>query len=187
MSNDEKNNRVIGVLRELYNNKNWDASLPLKVLKKRIGAYISQLEHEAEHSDAPKKSNAATETLPDGYVKIYVMLHQNDGENLKSWNASLLSLTSSVLGRAVYAAELEAEQALKSKADKSKEGYAELWVPEDIIIKLPLDKSVFDKNGYKILSVKQKAIKKQNIKYFYHALGNKYKFSDSSIMPMAKK
>jgi Dot/Icm secretion system protein IcmQ len=189
MSDDEnfikKTKSIIAVLQDFYNNKNWNASLPLKVLKKRVGAYISQLEHDVENiesssNDESKDSNAKN-IFPAGYIKIYIMLHQSDGENLKSWNTSLLSLTSSVLGRAVYASEHEAIKVLSYKEYKEKEGYAELWVPEDVIINLPAEKSVFDRDGQKILSLKQKAIKVENIKYFSHALGNKYEFINSAI------
>lgn len=185
MSSDENKKKIksiIAVLQDLYSNKNWNASLPLKVLKKRVGAYIAQLEHEAENNAPSYSQSKHIETvLPVGYLKIYIMLHQNSGENLKSWNSCLLSLTSSVLGRAVYASEHEAVKALSYKEDKAKDGYAELWVPEDVIIKLPAEKSLFDRDGQKILSLKQKSIKVENIKYFFHALGYKYAFIDSRI------
>lgn len=191
MSSDEnfkKTASIIATLRDLYDNENWNASLPLKVLKKRVGAYISQLEHDLESlSQNENKHPETAKALPAGYIKIYVMLHQNSGENIKSWNASLLSLTSSVLGRAVYATEHEAIKALSYKEYKAKDGYAELWVPEDIVVKLPAEKSLFDRDGQKILSLKQRSIKKENIKYFFHAVGNKYAFINSAITQVAKK
>ena len=187
----KKSKSIITVLRDLYNNKNWDASLPLKVLKKRVAAYISQLENDIENIESSPDSGAekkvSVKILPAGYVKIFIMLHQNDGERLMSWNASILSLTSSVLGRAVYAKESEAVKAMSHKEYKEKEGYVELWVSRDVIIDLPDEKSIFDKDGQKILSLKQKAITTENIKYFVHASDNKYEFINSVVSAIVEK
>ena len=177
---------IVRVLDTLCSDSVWDKTLPLKVLKKRIVNFNNELKQEVaaptQSQDDIKSQLFDHNILKNDEMKLYIVLHHTKGKDLQSWTKVISELCVSTHGRPIYKTEQEAKNLLSYKMGSDKDGYVEIWIKKNALIEMPKDKILYDKDGNQLLSILPNAIKKDNIKYFIHGTGKKFKFDNSKLV-----
>lgn len=176
--------KLIEVLDSLLNSDEWDSSLFLKTVKKRLqdlraNAYTAVDEGIRESAKIGKDFGTVQE-LPPGYIKVYILLYQTEGNKLTNWQYSIKSLVGHNVSRPTYREERYAQELIRSKKDAEHYGYAIIHIPEDGIYQFTQVSK--DTLGHDMLMLKEGTVKLNNIEGFVHANKKRYKFFDGELI-----
>jgi intracellular multiplication protein IcmQ len=168
---------LLAILSNLLDSGNWDASLFLKVSKKRLLALRE--EAQALLSDL-QTASLSEEKQPAvhkkaGQCSIYMGLHLGGAVQMARWEHMLQTLSAYSVGRPVYAEEAHAKAALHAKLGRENDAYVEIVIDETAILPVPEDKMPKDRLQQPLLTLKMGAIYAENIARFVCS-GHTYRF-----------
>lgn len=174
---------IIGAVDHVLNANNWDDSLFLRnALKplKEIRESAIALKKEATATVADKQ--ITLRALEDDEVLVYISIFQSEGHNLRKWELQLSSLRSYLLGRPVYEKEEDVFKVVRQKLVQTSEAYVIVAVKKDDIQNFAYQAERVDRFGNPLLTLKDTAVKTENIFEFVHQ-GQRYFFVDGKLIP----
>lgn len=144
----------------------------LKEMRKKLSEDISDIESKEDFSaDFMSKNLAMQNSLQEVYISLYSL----EGTKLQSWEQIIINLRKHIVSRPVYATEEEVIAIIKTKEKKINEAYVSVFIKQEDILKVPVDKIPVDRLGQNMLVLKDNAITLDCINYFVH-LSGKYRY-----------
>jgi len=176
--------RLVETLSDLLKSGDWDSSLFLKTVKRRISDIINETRSamaNTHRSAVVVAGDLLKQAAPSGYVRVYVLLYQTDGSKLVNWQYALKTLLGYNVSRPTYRDERHIQELVRSKKDIERYGYAVVNIVERDVYsreQFPL-KDQFD---HEMVVLKENSIGKENIVGFIHANKRRYAFVDGELM-----
>lgn len=181
----EHNDAILKALDYAIQNGPWDKSNFLRSIGNRLigirdnfAKKINERSQEQIRADAHLANRLA---LRSGQQEVFVSLYSSDGSNLQSWERIIANLPRQMISRPIYANEEQVQALIKSKENKQNEGYVAIYINETDIIHLSADKTLMDKLGSPLLTLKDRALNVDNITRFVHLSGH-YKYSRGRLI-----
>lgn len=174
---------IIGAVDAIVNEQDWDQSLFLRnALKplKQLREEAIQLKNEATMNVGDQQ--IALRPLEDDEMLVYISIFQSAGDNLRKWELQLSSIRSHLLGRPVYEQEENVEKVLRQKLVKTSEAYITVVVKKADIQSFAYQAERVDRLGNPLLTLKNSAVKPENIFEFVHQ-GKRYFFRNGKLIP----
>jgi hypothetical protein len=179
----EVGKKLIEVLTEVLSNKQaWDSSLLLRAIKNKLDSLLREA-NEVVNEGLPQSSIAFKEiskALRPGYVQIYVLLYQFEGNKMQNWQYALRALVEHSTNRPAYRSEKDIQELIRSKREIEKYGYAVVNIKEESIY-IP-EKKAFDSQNHEIVSLKEGAINLQNLAGFVHGNKKYYELENNTLI-----
>ncbi|MCW5589612.1 MAG: Dot/Icm secretion system protein IcmQ [Legionellales bacterium] len=179
---------LLKVVEKCFRSADWSISLFFQGIGNRIRAMrdeIRQTLNEATEFLNPNLDNASSQ-LRAGMKIVYVSLYQADGNNFNKWQALLTNITRLSIGRPVYESERDIQAVIRAKAEPRRDAYVALYVREEDIIPPLGGIHPRDRSGNQLLTIREGAIKPENIHEFIHNNGvtvTHYKFEKNKLCP----
>lgn len=151
----------------------WGQSVFLSALGKKF-ALIQQKFQENVGLDAKNVSASEQKndkTLSSGQMLVYVSVYNANGTDLSQWARIISNLTNQSISRPTYSDITQVKEMIRSKQRINNEGFVSVVVSDSDLLDMPEEKLPFDKLGHKLLVLKEKAIRRDNIKKFFHFSG----------------
>jgi len=180
----DANKKLIALLTQLLETGDWDASLFLQVSARQLKKLRSELEQLLEsvpEAQTITQQKSLGKPVEPGYREVYISLYQTDGKDLAKWQQTLTSLPELSMSRPVYGEEAHAKASIRAKKESSTEGYVTAHVKETDIIAAYAGKAETDRLGHALLTLKEVAVKLNNIVSFTHE-GKCYNFIDGKLV-----
>ncbi|CAM2761683.1 Dot/Icm secretion system protein IcmQ [Legionella anisa] len=181
----EHNDAILKALDYAIQNGPWDKSNFLRSIGNRlIGIRDGFAKKINERSQAQIQSDAHLANrlaLRGGQQEVFVSLYSSDGSNLQSWERIIINLPRQMISRPIYADEEQVQALIKSKENKQNEAYVAIYINKTDIINLSADKTLSDKLGSPLLTLKDRALNVENITRFVH-LSGVYKYSRGRLI-----
>ncbi len=178
----EQIQHIVAALNEAINEGPWDKSNFLRLIGKNLSQIrddlSSYIDVNAQQTSAHQNNQLAVQVRP--LQTVYIALYSNEGTHLAAWEKIINTLPKYVLSRPVYAQEKDARNFIKSKNHPNNEGYVALTIQQDDILPLTEEKTPKDKLGKALLSLKDGAVKLENIQRFVHVSGQ-YQYSKGRL------
>ena len=177
------NTKVIATLDKVLLAEDWQDSFflrstlkPLQQLRERVGALQEKLTEEA-------KLKEKGTVLKDTQIPVYLSLYQSLGGQLSQWETLLYSLSRHVQGRPIYAERAAVEQLIRSKPNSIPEAYVVVAVEKEDILHEKMERT--DRLGLPVLTLKEGAIRTENILEFVH-MGKHYQWQQKEMSLKSK-
>lgn len=161
---------LIKILDEVHSKADPNAGLFLKTagekiagLKQNAEALLNELQGKGASSEIQ-----ATASSVEGQTLVYVSLFQTDPESIDKWQKTLRRISEYSLARPIYRKVEHIEQMIRSRPDPRKEAYVAVWIRDDDVISGYAGKMAQDQMGNDLVTVKEGAVKPENIKQFVH-------------------
>lgn len=153
----------------------WENSNFLRLVGKNLSAirddFAKQLDESIALAEQRHQKNQGKISHHQGLRKIYIGLYSSEGNNIHTWENIIYNLPRQIISRPIYANEEDARYAMLARENKLNQSYVTVFIdPSDIIV-MPDDKIPKDKHGKALLTLKDRALKLENIIIFTHALG----------------
>ncbi|KTD28722.1 Dot/Icm secretion system protein IcmQ [Legionella israelensis] len=185
----EQIDEILKVLDDILEEGPWDKSTFLRVIGKNITKIREDFVHHIESKQqgkAKKMTNLADRmALRSGQQEIYILLYSSEGGKLQSWERIIANLPLHTTSRPIYANEEDVKAAIRSKTNKINEAYVAVFVSQSDLLSVPEDKIPVDKLGKKLLTLKDKTLNLNNIRYFKHQSGI-YRYSGGRLIKSSK-
>lgn len=172
---DQQNEAILKALDQAIKNGPWGESNFLRVIGKNL---LDVRECFANHLGTRSHAQKETDThvdnlvaLRNGQEEIFVSLYSSDGANLESWEKIVANLPRQMISRPIYASEKHLKEVIAAKVNKENEAYIGIYVNKTDIISLTPDKTLVDKFGNALITVKDKTLSLENITRFIHSSG----------------
>lgn len=123
----EVKQNILSALDKAIENGDWGASLFFQNIGKRLVALRDQVDKDLEQEEkqlAEEGKIIKVETKP-GFCKVYISLHQADGENLDRWQHTIKMLSEYNISRPVYGEQEHVRELIRAKADAKREAQKE--------------------------------------------------------------
>lgn len=177
--------KLVTIFDELLTTGDWENSLFLRASASRLKELRSQAqqlsEAKEEGSEIGEFDFSQHKPLESGFVRVFVTIYQVEGANLQNWLNVIKALHEHSVTRPVYRKEEHAQKFVRSKMDIGRHGYVIVNIREDSIYQLGKG-PVVDAFGNELLSLKEKAIRLENIVGFIHANKKRYSLRDSELI-----
>lgn len=178
--------RLLTVLEDLLKNGDWESSLFLRTIKKRVQEVIDETTKvvaTASDSSSENSSNDRfTQLVPEGYMRVYVLLYQTEGNKLTSWQYALRTLLEYNTSRPTYKEESHVQELIRSKKDVVRYGYAVVNLKISDVYPEDEEHAPKDAFNHELLVLKENAIKRENIIGFVHSARRRYSFVDGELI-----
>lgn len=153
----------------------WQDSLFLKGIKKKLEEIRDKFEAgiglDAFEGYGDNQNDALSQGL-ENTTEVYISLYQSQGRNIQKWQDVIVSLLRCATGRPIYKNEQEARSATHLADNNPNSAYVVLKVNKDAILADSSDQPRLDREGRKLLVLKEGSIKLQNIIRLVHASGD---------------
>ncbi len=173
--------KLIKLIDELLNSDDWNKGIYLQTISgkiKELRQEANALVEEIAGSENVGAVGAASKST--GFINIFVSLYQADAKNLMMWARTLKRINEFSTSRPVYRNEDSIKQLIRARPDPTKEGYAIVHVKETDLIKPYSGKQLADRFGNELLTIREGAIKSENISKFVHGV-NVYKYENGEL------
>jgi len=162
----EQAKNIQDALNNLINRPEFNNSNFLKQIHKKIKEISDEFDQVVESVylkavDVP--AHLQQEQHPDSQL-VYVSVYSSDGNNPSSWERVLTNLPKQYINRPIYTNEKAVQTAIKAKSNLDNEGYVAVFVDKKDII----NTNEKDKFGYELISLKDKALNLDKVKFFWH-------------------
>ena len=182
--------KTINKLRTFLEEGIWEKSFLLKHKKKKITSAIDELEesmadlnHQVINVDNIIEQKKASHKIPEGDVLVYITLYQASGKDLMMWQITCNAISTCGFGRPIYLEEKNAMQWVKSKGEKTCDGYVIVHVPKEAVIDLDKDETeMLDSLNNKLVHIKPGYLGPDKIVKFVHFNQSKYYFIDGKLI-----
>lgn len=177
---------ILKALDDMLEQGPWEKSNFLRVIGKNIAKmrddFASHAKNRQQGSSAKTMSHLANRmALRSGQQEIYILLYSSEGERLQNWERIIANLPLHTTSRPIYADEEDVKALLRSKANKMNEAYIAVYVNQSDLLTVPADKAPVDRLGKKLLTLKDKTLNLDNIRYFVHQSGI-YRYSNGRLI-----
>lgn len=153
----------------LLSKTGWDSTLLLRSTKKRIEALRDRAKALVEEPDDASRAAESFSTVPpEGYVTVYVSLYQSESRNINVWSSTIKALAEHSISRPVYAEETHVQELIRNKANPATEAYCAVHVKREDIVPPYQGKVAQDRFGHDLLSLKERAVRLENVVEFVH-------------------
>ncbi|MDF1684129.1 MAG: Dot/Icm secretion system protein IcmQ [Legionellaceae bacterium] len=168
-------NAVLTSLRELLERGPWSNSAFLRVLGKKLQKGHDDFAERAGRAEQANLHKATehqkTQEPSETQQEVFIALYASDGGNLESWEKILINLPKQAISRPVYAEKDAIQRVFKQRRNHLNEAYVVMYVARDAILPTPIDKTPKDRFGTELLTLKNKALRLENMIRFVHATG----------------
>ncbi|GGI89951.1 Dot/Icm secretion system protein IcmQ [Legionella impletisoli] len=171
---EEQSKAILEALDNAINEGPWEESNFLRVIGKNLRQLRDKFSSQTKALNQDEKiaSNLANRiALRSGQREIFIALYSSTGSNIQSWTHILANLPRQIISRPIYANEQDVKEVIRTKENQNNEGYVAIYINKDDILPTHPDKIPTDKLGKPLLSLKDKAIKVENINRFVHISG----------------
>ncbi|MFI4918084.1 MAG: Dot/Icm secretion system protein IcmQ [Legionellales bacterium] len=169
---DEQNNAVLNALNEAIASGPWEKSNFLKVIGKNLvelrDEFLNQIGSRTQAQLKSDSQLAHRMAQRSNQQEIYISLYSAEGANAQSWEKIVANLPRQMISRPIYADEDDVKALIKTKENKFNEAYVAIFVNRTDILTLSADKTLMDKLGRVLLSLKDKTLNLDNITRFVH-------------------
>lgn len=121
----------------------------------------------------------------DDHLKVYILLYQSEGINIRKWFNVVTSLVEHSISRPVYKNEEDVKAAIRAKENKQNDAYIEVKVRKQAIYPSNNEKPRLDRDGRELLLLHDGAIQLKNITRFMHISGE-YTLCEHSLIKQIK-
>lgn len=174
-------------LSELLKDDAWDKSFLLKKQKDKLSSLLLDYENalqdlktnSLEAGGRPKITLAEPET---GNTLIYIALYQANGNDIMRWQVSMHAIESCSFGRPIYETEEAVKQLITANGAKDTDGYVEVEVPEESIIRSSPGRVMEDKLNQPIINIKPGILNPERIRAFMHHNDTKYFYQNGKLL-----
>lgn len=150
----------------------WQANLFLKGIKKKLEElrddFVTKVgldqHHEQMASDLLLANNCEN-------TEVYIALYQSQGSNMNKWQEVVASLITYTMGRPIYYNEPDVQSAIRLNDRNLNHAYAVVKVHKDAILSDTADLVRTDREGRKLINLRESAIQLKNIVRLVHATG----------------
>ncbi|MCB1826930.1 MAG: Dot/Icm secretion system protein IcmQ [Coxiellaceae bacterium] len=174
---------LIEAMNGVLNANDWDDSLflrnALKPLKKIRDEAVA-LKKEATATMEDKQ--ITLRDLAEDEMLVYISIFQSAGDSLRKWELQLSSLRSHLLGRPVYENEADVAKVIRQKLVQTSEAYVIVAIKKHDVENFAYQANRVDRCGNPLLTLKDTAVKPENIFEFVHQ-GRRYFFVDRKLIP----
>jgi len=160
---------IINAADRVLNADHWEDSLflrnalkPIKQLRERA------LLVKKEATMTLSEPSVTLRPLADNEQLIYISLFQSQGHDLRKWAMQLSTLSHHVLSRPVYEKEEDILAVIRKKLIQVSEAFGTVAVKKKEIQPVVLQSERVDRLGNALLTLKDKAVKTENIFEFVH-------------------
>lgn len=174
---------IIQAVDNVLNENSWDDSLFLRnTLKplKEIREEAIRLKQEATMTVEEHKMSLRG--LTEDEMFAYISIFQSDGQNLRKWELQLNSIRSHLLGRPVYENEDDVQKVMRQKVIQTSEAYIVVAIKKEDVQNFAYQASRVDRLGNPLLTLKESAVKPENIFEFIHQ-GKRFFFKNGKLIP----
>lgn len=182
---EEHNDAILKALDYAIQSGPWDKSNFLRSIGNRlIGIRDSFSKKINARSQAQIQSDthlANRLALRSSQQEVFVSLYSSDGSNLQSWERIIANLPRQMISRPIYANEEQVTALIKLKENKQNEAYVAIYINKTDIIPLSPDKTLVDRLGSSLLTLKDRSLDVENITRFVH-LSGVYKYSRGRLI-----
>lgn len=172
---DQQNEAILNALDEAINNGPWDQSNFLRAIGKNLTDirenFVNQLDTRTRQQIKADTHLANRMALRSGQLEVFVSLYSADGTNFQSWERIVSNLPRQMISRPIYANEEHVREIIKLKENKQNEAYLGIYINQTDVIPLSPDKTLSDKLGNVLLTLKDKTLDLENISRFVHSTG----------------
>ena len=194
MSNDneffEKAETAREELNKLLKNSAWDKSFLLKKQKDKLLNLLSSYDNALQNlkTDTLQETRGPSVTLEEveeGDALIYIALYQANGNDITRWQISMHAIESCSFGRPIYESEECVKQLISSNGSngaKDSDGYVEVIVPENSIIRSSPGRSMLDKLDQPIVNIRPGVLSPERIRRFTHHNDIRYFYSNGQLL-----
>lgn len=166
--------KALNSVDETIKNGPWNESNFLRMIGKGLGKIRDDIAGLLSDS-APNMQVASNLTnrvaARVGQVELFIGLYCSDGFNVFSWERIVVNLPDQMVSRPVYAHEEDIKEMIRGKSNKINEAYISAFVDTDAIIHLPPEKTLYDKLNKPMVSLKDGAVRLDNLHRFVHLTG----------------
>jgi intracellular multiplication protein IcmQ len=170
----EKLKEIADALDRVVNELPWEQSVFLKALGKKFENIRNEFKESTgqsgEHIEQAEKDKNKF-ALKENQLEVFVSIYSAQGADLKQWDPIITNLVAQSVSRPTYSTEKAVREMIRSKANQVNEGYVSVHISKDDLLTSSPDRVPRDKLGNILLSLKERAIKKENIRNFYHKSG----------------
>ncbi|TLY47230.1 MAG: Dot/Icm secretion system protein IcmQ [Gammaproteobacteria bacterium] len=149
----------------------WQANLFLKGIKKKLeeirDEFVTRVGIDQHHEQMAKDLAANSGEM----TEVYIALYQSQGGNMSKWQEVVVSLVNYIMGRPIYSNETDVQAAIRLNDRKLNHAYVVVKVPNDAILPGTTDLVRTDREGRKLISLREAAIQLKNIIRLVHASG----------------
>lgn len=174
---------LVETLDALLDSGDWESSLFLRTIRRKIKSIMEEassiIEGEQKVEEAGSQ-NKFKQLLPSGYVRIYILLYQTEGNKLSSWQNALKTLLDYNISRPIYCDESHVQELVRSKKDVERYGYAVVNVLESNIY--PQEQLPIDQFNHKMIILRENSIKRENVIGFVHANKKRYGLVEGELV-----
>jgi len=178
---------LIRLLDETLASGGWQETFLLRSIEKKIKTLrdeAEQLQKQYHEETLAKSLGAAKGASMSSYLTVYISVFQQEFADLRKWERTLKSITDYSITRPVYKDESHVKELIRGRPDPNKEGYVEVLVKTEDVIKGFAGKPTADKSGYELVNIKEGGVKPVGIKRF--VLGSRaYEFVDGKLVLIA--
>jgi intracellular multiplication protein IcmQ len=180
---DEQVNGILDALQGMLKHGSWGGSAILRALGKKLQSIHDKFESDVE---AGRQATLDAEQGPvkhmpsDTQQEVFVALYSSDGTNLSVWERLLSNLPRQSVSRPVYAHEEDVKRAIRSATNRLNEGYVSIYVDRTSMLSMPAEKIPKDKLGTELLTLKDNALKLNQLKRFVH-MNNVYTYAQGRL------
>jgi intracellular multiplication protein IcmQ len=159
--------KVYKALQQAVEQGPWQATTLLKAVGKELKSLQDRFQALLVTQDPP---SSATSTKPCTTTEVFISLYQAQGENLSTWQNLLTNLSKLWFNRPVYQKESDARTFLNRNSRTLQHAYVAITVNLEDILEIHDNHSV-DRLGLPLITLKETAVKPENIIKFVHGSG----------------
>lgn len=151
----------------------WQANLFLKGIKKKLEELRDQFEVDVGLDQFTNGLLNASHTthLSSGTANIYISLYQSQGSNVHKWQEVIASLARYSMGRPIYKEEDDVRAAARLTNRNINNAYVVVKVNADAILPDSPEQPRCDREGRKLIMLREGAISLHNIVRLVHTTG----------------
>lgn len=149
----------------------WQRNLFLTGIKKKLEEIRDDFSVKAgldQHHEQVAKAFQADQCEN---TEIYIALYQSQGSNINKWQEVVISLVKYTMGRPIYYTEQDVQAAIRLNDRNLNRAYAVVKVSSEAILTHTTDTLRTDREGRKLISLREAAIQLKNIVRLVHATG----------------
>lgn len=169
--------KLIVTLSSLVTSGDWDSSLFLRTTKRRIESIINEasdlVSQGAQGAGEAEVEDNFKRPAPKGYIRIYILLYQTEGNKLSGWQKTIRMLVEYNTSRPTYRNENHIKELIRSKKDIERYGYAVVNV-EDSNVYGQVAGNFRDQFGHEMIVLKDNSVREEQIIGFVHANKKRY-------------
>lgn len=158
----------------------------LKELREKLGSELT-IYDEKHGSTFNLEQSGDTFNEDSNLQPVYIHLYNLDGDNLRKWEKLLMNIDKQVSTRAVYSHQQDILEVMRSNKSQNKknEAYIVAQLNKQDILQNNNGPTSCDKLGHALVTIKDRAINIDKIKYFYHVSGDYY-LLNGKLIPLKK-